>query len=85
MHLKLRKEPKENYMEAGTSKVGTGLQDSQQNYVFSLGWLQLISSVLTQMHRNNSQGFLKAKIRILLKKLYAWGMTITMTCPVRNL
>ena len=85
MHLKLRKEPKENYMEAGTSKVGTGLQDSQQNYVLSLGWLQLISSVLTQMHRNNSQGFLKAKIRILLKKLYAWGMTITMTCPVRNL
>ena len=34
------------------------------------------------MHRNNGQGLLKAKISLLVKKLYAWGKTTPTTCPV---
>lgn len=31
--------------------------------------------VLTQMHKNNAQGWLKEKIIIVLKKLCAWDVT----------
>ena len=33
MHLKLRREYKEDYMKVGESKVGIGSQDSEQDYV----------------------------------------------------
>ena len=36
------------------------------------------------MHRKNEPSLLKAKVNLLLKTLYAWGMT-TMTCPIRIL
>lgn len=68
-------------MEVEKNKGGTGLKDSLQDYLLSCGWLWLSSKVLTEMNRNNKQGFLKAKMNLLLKKLYAWDTT----CLFRNL
>ena len=65
---------KEDYM-----KVGIGLQDGKQDYVLSWGWSALEEGVwresfegtLNYMQKNGGWGLLKAKISLLLNKLYA--------------
>lgn len=57
-------------MEVGESKVGLGLQDVNK-IMCSLE--RDVKGVFTE-RQTNGQGSLKAKVSILLKKLYAWGV-----------
>ena len=72
MHLELRREGKEDYFK-GESTVGIKYQWVNE-IVWSLeGGYYYFSGVLTyqQMHGDNGQSLLKAKINLLLKKLNA--------------